>query len=340
MAVRIASLSPYSEEVVRGLFPDVDALEIALVPPPPAPEAVRAAVADADLVLADKKHKHRLDRTILAGMTRCQLIQQPAVGFDAIDHRAAAELGIPVANAAGYNRDAVADWTVMAMLNLLRDGGRGDRAMRAGEWPYGSMRGRELGALTVGIVGLGNVGNAVATRLRAFGARVVFTDVVPRSLPGADALPLADLLAEADVVTLHVPLDHDTRHLIGDAELARMKPGAILLNASRGPVVDETALVRALDAGRLGGAGLDVFEVEPLAADSPLRAFDNVFLSPHAAALTDEAERRLLEVCGANLRRVLAGLEPFNVVNGVSHSRRAQPLAFPPERERQGGGKS
>jgi D-3-phosphoglycerate dehydrogenase len=338
VAVRIASLSPYPEEVVRGLFPGVDGLEIALVPLPPAPEAVRAAVAGADLVLADKKHKHRLDRTTLEAMSRCHLIQQPAVGFDAIDHRAAAELGIPVANAAGYNRDAVADWTVMAMLNLLRDAARADRAMRAGEWPYPSMRGRELGALTIGIVGLGNVGNAVATRVRAFGARVVFTDVVPRSLPGADALPLADLLAAADVVTLHVPLDHDTRHLIGDAELARMKPGAILVNASRGPVVDEAALVRALDAGRLGGAGLDVFEVEPLAADSPLRAFDNVFLSPHAAALTDETERRLLEVCGANLRRVLAGLEPFNVVNGVTRSRRAQPLPSPSEGEGEGGG--
>jgi len=321
VALRIASLSPYPEEVVRGLLPDVDGLEVILVPPPPAPDAVRAAVADADLVLADKKHKHRLDRAALAEMSRCRLIQQPAVGFDAIDHRAAAELGIPVANAAGYNRDAVADWVVMAILNLLRDGARADRAMHAGEWPYAGMRGRELGALTVGIVGLGNVGNAVATRLRAFGARVVFTDVVPRSLPGAAALPLADLLAEADVVTLHVPLDHDTRHLVGEAELDRMRPGAILINASRGPVVDEAALVRALEGGHLGGAGLDVFEVEPLAADSRLRALDNVFLSPHAGALTEESEARLLETCGANLRRVVDGLDPFNVVNGVIRSR-------------------
>lgn len=322
MAVRIASLSPYPEEVVRGLLPASYEPRIVLVPPPPAPDAVREAVAGADLVLADKRHKHRLDRDTLAAMDRCQLIQQPAVGFDAIDHRAAAELGIPVANAAGYNRDSVADWTVLAILTLTRDAGVADRGMRDGDWPYQKLRrGRELGALTVGIVGLGNIGNAVASRLRAFGCRLLFADVVPRSAPGAAAVDLDELLADADVVTVHVPLDHDTRHLFGDARLGRMKPGAILINASRGPVVDEAALVRALDSGHLGGAGLDVFEVEPLPADSPLRAFENVLLSPHAAAWTDEAESRLLDVCGANLRRVLSGQEPFNVVNGVTRRR-------------------
>ena len=338
MAVRIASLSQYAEEVVRGLVPASYEPEIVLVPPPPAPDAVREAVSDADLVLADKRHKHRLDRDTLAAMRRCRLIQQPAVGYDAIDHRAAAEMGIPVANAAGYNRDSVADWTVLAILTLIRDAGLADRGMREGEWPMPPplaggggapapegvqrlRRGRELGALTVGIVGLGNIGNAVAGRLRAFGSRLLFADVVPRSAPGATAVALDDLLSGSDVVTVHVPLDHDTRHLIGDEQLARMKPGAILINASRGPVVDEAALVRALDSGHLGGAGLDVFEVEPLAADSPLRAFENVILSPHAAAWTDEAEARLLDVCGANLSRVLRDQEPFNVVNGVTRRR-------------------
>jgi D-3-phosphoglycerate dehydrogenase / 2-oxoglutarate reductase len=319
VTLRIASLSPYSEEVVRSLFRGIrDDLEILLVPPAPAPEAVRSAVAEADLVLGDKRHKHRLDRPALAAMRLCRLIQQPAVGFDAIDHRAAADLRIPVANAAGYNRDAVADWTIMAILNLVRQGAYGDRGMRDGGWPYDRMRGRELGALTVGIVGLGNVGNAVAARLRAFGSRTLFTDVVPRSAAGATAAPLDHLLAESDVVTVHVPLDRDTRGLIGEAQLRRMRPGALLVNASRGPVVDEAALVAALDSGHLGGAGLDVYEVEPLAPDSPLRAFDNVFLSPHTGGLTEEAEARVLEVCGANLRRVLDGLEPFNVVNGVT----------------------
>ena len=321
MTFRVASLSPYPEDVVRDLFGGAYDVEVGVVPPPPSPDALRQAVADADLVLADKRHRHGLDQTLLSTMRRCRLIQQPAVGFDVIDHRAAADLGIPVANAAGYNRDAVADWVLMAILNLIRQGAYADRQMRAGDWPFPRMQGRELGALNVGIIGLGNVGNAVAARVRAFGSRILFTDVVPRSLPGATAMPLNDLLAEADVVTVHVPLDQGTRGLISHGQLQRMKPGAILINASRGPVVDESALVQALDAGRLGGAGLDVFEVEPLAADSPLRAFDNVFLTPHSAGLTSEAESRVLEVCGANMRRVLDGLEPFNVVNGVTWRR-------------------
>ena len=318
MTLRIASLSPYSEDVVRGLVADAGDIEVVLVPPAPAPEAVCEAVADADLVLGDKRHKHRLDRPALAAMRRCRLVQQPAVGFDAIDHRAAATLGIPVANAAGYNRDSVADWTIMAILNLVRQGAYADRHMRTGEWPYAGLRGRELGALTVGILGLGNVGNAVAARLRAFGSRILFTDVVPRSAAGATQVPLDELLATSDVVTVHVPLDRDTRSLLGDAQLGCMRRGALLINASRGPVVDEAALVRALQSGHLGGAGLDVFEVEPLAEDSPLRSLDNVFLTPHTGGLTDEAEARVLAVCAANLRRVVDGLDPFNVVNGVT----------------------
>ncbi len=318
MAASVTCLSPFSEDLVRGLFRGRHDVEIVFVPEPPAPEAVSDAVAGADLVIGDKRHKHGLDRETLSVMARCRLIQQPAVGFDTIDHRAAAELGIPVANAAGYNRDSVADWVIMAILNVIRFGAYGDRHMRQGEWPVAKMSGHELGAMTVGVVGLGNTGNAVATRLRAFGCRVLFADMVPRSSPGAEPIPLDDLLEQADVVTVHVPLDHETRHLIGAEALRRMKPGAILINASRGPVVDESALIQALDSGKLSGAGLDVFAMEPLAADSPLRSFENVFLSPHAAGLTREAEARVLEVCGANMIRVLDGEEPFNIVNGVT----------------------
>lgn len=317
MPARLVCLSPFPVDLVRDRLLWGRDLEVTTVPDPPAQDAVREAVAEADLVLGDKRHRHRLDREALAAMSRCRLIQQPAVGFDTIDHRAAAEFGIPVANCAGYNRDAVADWVVMAVLDLVRRGAWGDRRMRSGEWPYPVMLGRELGALTVGIVGLGNTGGAVAVRLRAFGCRLLFTDIVPRSLPGASQVPLDRLLEEAEVVTIHVPLDRDTWGLIGATELERMKPGAILVNASRGPVVDEAALVAALESGRLGGAGLDVFEQEPLPPDSPLRSFDNVLLSPHVAGRTLEAEERLLETCAANLTRVLDGLEPFNVVNGV-----------------------
>ena len=320
MGAVLASLSPYPQKVLLELF-DEGQVEVRTVPDPPAPEAVREAVAEADLVLGDKRHKHRLEGSTLEAMARCQLIQQPAVGFDAIDHRRAGELGIPVANAAGYNRDAVADWTVLAILTLVRQSALGDRRMRDGGWPAAELRGRELGALTVGLVGAGNTGAAVASRLRAFGCGLLFADVIPRSLSGAAQVPLGMLLEQSDVVSVHVPLDRDTRHLLDASAFERMRPGAILVNASRGPVVDEAALIAALEKGQLGGAGLDVFEVEPLPEDSPLRRLDNVFLSPHIAGATEEAEARLLETCGANLRRVLEGLDPFNVVNGVARRR-------------------
>jgi phosphoglycerate dehydrogenase-like enzyme len=174
-----------------------------------------------------------------------------------------------------------------------------------------------MGALTIGIVGLGNVGSALATRLLAFGSRVLYTDIVERSFTGVERVPFDDLLRRADVVCVHVPLDGETHHLIDAGALTRMRKGALLVNASRGPVVDEKALIAALESGHLGGAGLDVFEQEPTPAENPLRRMDNVFFSPHVGGFTVESEARALEVVRDNLTRVLDGEEPSNVVNGV-----------------------
>ena len=317
MAARVVCLSPYSKQQVEGLFAGRHPVEVVTVPDPPAPDAVLSACSQADLVIADKRHKHRLPREVLEQMGRCLLIQMPAVGYDVIDHRAAAEFEIAVANAAGYNRDAVADWTIMAILNLVRRGSWGDRGMRDGGWPKPEMMGHELGALTVGIVGLGNVGSALATRLRAFGSRVIYADIVERSVAGAERMSFEDVLERADIVCVHVPLDQETHHFIDAGALKRMKKGAFLVNASRGPVVDEKALVGALESGHLGGAGLDVFEQEPTPADNPLRGMENVFFSPHVGGFTAESEARVLDVVRDNLSRVLDGEEPANVVNGV-----------------------
>jgi len=314
---RIVCLSPYAKKQVEDLLAGRHAVEVVTVPDPPAPEAVLRECALAELVIADKRHAHRLPREVLQRMTRCLLIQVPAVGYDVIDDRAAAEFGIAVANAAGYNRDAVADWTVMAILNLIRRGSWGDRRLRDGAWPKPEMMGRELGALTVGIVGLGNVGSALATRLLAFGTRVLYADVVEKSFAGVERVSLEDLLELADVVCVHVPLNEETHHLIEAEALARMAKGAYLINASRGPAVDENALVAALESGHLGGAALDVFEEEPTPTNNPLRRMENVFVSPHVAGATLEAEARVLEVVRDNLVRVLDGEEPANVVNGV-----------------------
>lgn len=313
----IACLSPYSEREVRELA-GADAIEVQLAPDPPAPAAVREIVRYADVVIGDERHRHLLDRETLAAMGHCRLIQQPAAGFDAIDEQAAAEFGIPVANGGAYNRDTVADWVIMSMLNLVRHGARRDRDMHQGQWITVPLEGRELGALTVGILGMGNIGSAVAGRLRAFGSPLLFADVAPRSdVAGAQNVTVPELLRRSDIVTVHVPLGPGTRHLIGAGELAAMRPGALLVNASRGPVVDEAALVAALRFGHLGGAALDVFETEPLPAGSPLRAMDNVFLTPHVGGGTREAAGRLRQIVAANIRRVLAGQEPLHVVNGV-----------------------
>jgi D-3-phosphoglycerate dehydrogenase len=273
-------------------------------------------------VIGDQRHKHRIDRSVLERMPGCRLVQMPSVGFDTVDHRAAAELGIPVANAAGYNKESVADWTVMAMIALLRHSFEGDRAMRVGRWrPDDSIRkemiGRELGAVTVGIIGLGNVGSSVARRLSAFGSRILYTDVVARDFAGAERVDRDSLLMQSDVICVHTPLNVDTGGLIGSAELARMRRGAFLINAARGPIVDERALVEALGSGQLAGAALDVYEVEPLALDSPLRKLENVILSPHVGGATLESDTRLMEMVGDNLRRVLEGHAPINVVNAV-----------------------
>ena len=317
MPARIVCLSPYSKKQVEDLFAGRHSVDVVTVPDPPAPDDVLRECTLAALVIADKRHKHRMPREVLEQMRRCLLIQMPAVGYDIIDHRAAAEFGIAVANAAGYNRDAVADWTVMAILNLVRRGSWGDRAMRDGGWPKPEMLGHELGALTMGIVGLGNVGSALATRLLAFGSRVLYTDIVERSFAGVERVPFEDLLQRADVVTVHVPLDNETHHMIDAGALIRMRKGALLVNASRGPVVNEKALIAALESGHLGGAGLDVFEQEPTPADNPLRRMANVFFSPHVGGFTLESEARALEVVRDNLTRVLEGEEPSNVVNGV-----------------------
>src|SRR5438093_8789550 len=324
MPARVVCLSPFSEQTLRALVGDRPDLEAVLVQePPPAPEAVRVAVAGADVLISDKRHLHRVDRPVLEAMAGCRLIQVPAVGFDTVDHRAAAELGIPVANAAGYNKESVADWTVMAILGLIRNSFWGDRQLRAGRWMPGDpirleMIGRELGGLTIGIIGLGNVGSAVAKRLDGFGPRVVFTDVVAKELAGARQVDVETLLHESDVVCIHTPLDVDTKGLIDAAALSKMKRGAFLVNAARGPIVDEQALIGALRSGHLGGAALDVFEAEPRPLESALRTIENVILAPHVGGATLEADARLEELVSENLLRILDGLSPPHVVNATA----------------------
>lgn len=309
----IACLSDYSADLVRRMAGDPE-IDVLLPDPARGQAQVTGLAADADVVIGDAARRYRLDERAIGAMRRCRLIEQPSVGYNTIDVAAATRRGIPVANAPGYNAETVADWVLMALLVLLRDGLAADAVMRRGEWPPWP-NGRELGALTVGIVGMGSIGTAVARRVRAFGSPVLYTSRRDRTVPDATRVGLADLLRRSDIVSLHVPQTAETTGLIGAAELASMRDRAILVNASRGPVVDEPALVAALRRGRPAQAALDVFDVEPLAEDSPLRGLANVYLSPHIAANSEQARERVHRMVADNLRLVLAGRRPDHVVN-------------------------
>lgn len=308
----VASLWRYDAAAVTAMAAPHD---VQVVEPAPGLTTIDL-VRDADIVLADPSGHYALTGEVIAKMRRCRLIQQPSVGTDTLDVAAAAARGIPVANTAGSNSRSVAEWVVMAILTLLRDAHRSHADMTDGAWPR-PRPGRELGGLTVGLIGMGNTGRAVAAALAGFGCTVVFHHHrrCPDPPAGTRQVPLDDLLRRSDVVSLHVPLRPTTRHLLDADRLAMMKPDAIVINTSRGPVIDEAALQTWLAASPDRRAGLDVFAVEPLAPDSPLRQNPQVLLSPHVAARTADVHRRLDELIGENLRRALSGREVLHRVD-------------------------
>lgn len=301
---------------LRKHLPDLPGLRITELGPDEDPAEHRAELATATIVLAPLEKERRIGAELLDAMPRCRLVQAVAVGFDGVDHVAAADRGIAVANLPGFNADAVADWTVGSALQLLRHFAAGHRKVEAGRWGPEGLRGRDLSALTAGILGFGNIGRAVARRLDGFGTRVVVHDPVP-SEPGREYLPLEETVAAADILSLHLPLNAATHGLVGDDLLARMPRGGYVINAGRGGVLDESALVRALDSGHLAAAALDVFAQEPLPADSPLRGRTDLLLNPHTAGVTQDAYHNLRDRLFAKLSAVLAGNPPTDVVNGV-----------------------
>ncbi|MGO1974036.1 MAG: 2-hydroxyacid dehydrogenase [Propionibacteriaceae bacterium] len=267
-------------------------------------------LARAHVVIGDAARRFPLTAAVINSLAHCRDLIQPSVGLDGVvDTAAARERGIRVTNAPGYNADAVADWTVMAMLITLRGAVRADRELRRGDWPQPPL-GRELGAVTVGLIGYGAIGQAVHRRLRGFGTRVLCH--TPHPPVGADApsfVSLDTLLADSDAVSLHAPLTERTRAMISSDRLARMRTGSVLVNASRGALVDEAALVTALTDGHLAAAALDVFATEPLPADSPLRDLPQVFLTPHLAAGTEQARVRVRRLVADALATALRDLD-------------------------------
>ena len=249
---------------------------------------------------------------------RLKLVHKLGAGVNTIDVDTATRLGIAVANMPGANAPSVAEGTVLLMLAALRRLPVLDRATRDGSgWPSDPTLGetvRDIGSCTVGLVGYGNVAKRVEAIVAAMGANVVHTSTGDDGHHGWRTLP--DLLAESDIVSLHLPLTDQTSGLLDAAALAGMKPDAVLVNTSRGPIIDEDALVDALRGGRLAAAGLDVFAVEPIPADNPLLSLDNVVLTPHVTWYTADTMRRYLAEAVENCRRLHDGRELANVVNG------------------------
>jgi len=244
-----------------------------------------------------------------------------AVGFDNIDISAATRFGVLVTNTPDVLTESTADFAFALMLAAARRLGEGERLVRAGGfhgWGLQMMLGRDVCGATLGVVGFGRIGQAVARRARGFGMRVQYSD--PRRVPeaeretGARRVSFGKLLETSDFVSLHVPLSDATRHLVGAAELARMRPDSVLVNTSRGPVVDERALVRALRAGRPAAAGLDVYEHEPRLAPG-LDRLENAVLAPHLGSATVATRTRMACLAAENLVAALAGRRPPNLVN-------------------------
>ncbi|MDQ7843529.1 MAG: phosphoglycerate dehydrogenase [Armatimonadota bacterium] len=263
----------------------------------------------------------QVTRRVLAGSPRLRVVARHGVGVDNIDLAGAAALGIAVTYTPGANTDAVAELTVALLLALWRGIVAADRTVREGRWE--PVLGYEARGRTLGVVGLGRIGRGVAERARALGMRVVAFDVAedrPYALAhGIAYLPLEDLLRTADAVSVHVPLTPKTRGLIGARELAWMKPTAVLVNVARGGVIDEEALAAALEGGRLAGAAVDVFTVEP-PWESPLLRAPNVILTPHIGAHTLEAMTRMDLMAASDVVAVLRGDPPsYPVPAGGAH---------------------
>ncbi len=252
-----------------------------------------------------------LTAEVIAAAPRLRLIQKIGVGVNTIDLEAARRGGVAVCNMPGTNTQAVAEMTLLLVLSALRRANRLDDAARTG-WdlpPAFQDHAGEVCGRTVGLVGYGAVPGRLAPMLRAMGARVLYASRGPKPDAVGERVTLDALLAASDVVSLHVPLAPDTERLIDAGAIARMKPGAILVNTARGALVDEAALAEALRSGRLAAAGLDVLETEPPAAGNPLLDLDNVVCSPHVAWMTRETLVRSLAVAVENCRRIEAGEE-------------------------------
>lgn len=310
-----------------GVLPRLSALGRVAVHDRAAPDraALVSRLAPAEVIVTIRA-RTAFDRALLEELPALRLIAVTGTGYNQIDVEAATGRGVLVSNSPGRSSQSVAELSFALLLAAVRHLPRADQAVRRGDWadPWGTLQGHDLGGKTLGLLGLGNIGPLVAKMARGFDMRVLAwsQNMTPERAAacGAEHRPLDDLLAESDAVSIHLRLSNRTRGLLTRERLARMKPGAVLINTSRGEVVDEAAMVEALGAGRIS-AGLDVFNREPLPTSHPLVALPNVVLAPHVGSVTEETSRRWVEGAVENVAAYLAG-RPANVVNPAALERR------------------
>jgi len=278
------------------------------------PDELRARIVGKDAIVS--MLTEQIDRSVIDAGSSLKVVANVAVGYNNIDVPYARSRGIVVTNTPDVLTDSVADFTWAMILAITRRLGEGERIVRRGDWKgwaFDFLLGTELRGKQLGLVGLGRIGRAVASRAAAFGVRVAYTARRETTLPGAEAMSLDRLLNSSDVVSLHVPLTSETRHLIDKKALARMKRSAYLVNTSRGPVIDEAALAWALQQRLIAGAALDVYEQEP-AIHPDLLSLENVLLSPHLGSGTIETRTGMADLAAENAMAVLSGRAPLTPV--------------------------
>jgi len=287
---------------------------------PPPKKTIIEKAKDVDALVSLLSDK--IDAEVFDSAPKLRIVSQLAVGFDNIAIPEATKRGIYVTNTPEVLTDTTADFAWALLMAVARRVVEADKYVRTGQWKVGwhpaMLTGRDIHHATIGIVGAGRIGYAMAKRALGFDMKVLFYDVIPRpeiEALGAKKVDLDTLLKESDFVSLHVPLMKETHHLINAEKLRLMKKTAYLVNNARGPVVDEKALYEALKAGQIAGAGLDVFEQEPMPFDSPLLKLDNVVVAPHISSASLETRAQMSQMVADNLVAFFEGKKPPNLVN-------------------------